>query len=49
MKGSTKQPKIFISYSWSSSQHKQWVLELAERLSGDGVVVVLDEWDLKTG
>ena len=49
MKGSTKQPKIFISYSWSSPQHKQWVLELAERLSGDGVVVVLDEWDLKTG
>ncbi len=49
MKGSTAQPKVFISYSWSSPQHEQWVLDLAERLSGDGVVVVLDKWDLKEG
>ena len=49
MKGSTKQPKVFISYSWSSPQHEQWVLGLAERLSGDAVVVVLDKWDLKEG
>jgi len=49
MKGSTKQPKVFISYSWSSPQHEQWVLDLAERLSGDGVIVVLDKWDLKEG
>lgn len=49
MKGSTKQPKVFISYSWSSPQHKQWVLDLAERLSGDGIIIVLDKWDLKEG
>ena len=49
MKGSTAQPKVFISYSWTSPQHEQWVLDLAERLSGDGVVVVLDKWDLKEG
>jgi hypothetical protein len=49
MKGSTSHPKIFISYSWSTPQHEQWVLDLAERLSGDGVVVVLDKWDLKEG
>jgi hypothetical protein len=49
MKGSTEQPKIFISYSWSTPQHEQWVLDLAERLSGDGIVVVLDKWDLKEG
>lgn len=49
MKGSIVQPKIFISYSWTSPQHEQWVLDLAERLSGDGVVVVLDKWDLKEG
>lgn len=49
MKGRTKQPKVFISYSWSSPQHEQWALDLAERLSGDGVVVVLDKWDLKEG
>src|SRR3989338_11602326 len=49
MKGSTAQPKVFISYSWTSPQHEQWVLDLAERLSGDGIVVVLDKWDLKEG
>lgn len=49
MKGSTKNPKIFISYSWSNPQHKSWVIELAEKLSSDGVHVVLDEWDLKEG
>ena len=49
MKGSIKQPKVFISYSWSSPQHEQWVLDLAERLSGDGIVVILDKWDLKEG
>jgi len=30
-------------------QHEQWVLDLAERLSGDGVIVILDKWDLKEG
>lgn len=49
MKGSAAQPKVFISYSWTSPQHKQWVLDLAERLSGDGIVTVLDKWDLKEG
>jgi len=49
MRGSTEQPKVFISYSWSSPQHEQWVLDLAERLSGDGIIVVLDKWDLKEG
>ncbi|MBF4515844.1 toll/interleukin-1 receptor domain-containing protein [Flavobacterium sp. ANB] len=42
-------PKIFISYSWSSSDHEQWVLNLAERLVSDGIEVVLDKWDLKPG
>lgn len=49
MKGSTKTPKIFISYSWSFPEHESWVVELAERLSMDGVRVVLDKWDLKEG
>ncbi len=49
MKGSSAQPKVFISYSWASPQHEQWVLDLAERLSGDGIVVILDKWDLKEG
>lgn len=42
-------PKIFISYSWTNPKHEQWVLELAERLTSDGISVVLDKWDLKEG
>lgn len=43
------QPKIFISYSWSPESNKQKVLQLAERLTSNGVHVVIDEWDLKAG
>ena len=45
----TDPPKIFISYSWSSVAHENRVRELAERLMSDGVLVVLDKWDLKEG
>jgi len=38
-----------MSYSWSSVAHEQWVIELAEELTSDGVHVVLDKWDLKEG
>lgn len=49
MPGNNTQPKIFISYSWTNPQHEQWVLELAERLTTDGINVILDKWDLKEG
>jgi hypothetical protein len=39
-------PKIFISYSWSNTDR---VLELAQRLTSDGVEIVLDKWELKEG
>ena len=42
-------PKTFISYSWSSPQHEEWVLNLATELRESGVDVVLDKWDLKEG
>jgi hypothetical protein len=42
-------PKVFISYSWKPIQNKQKVLRLAERLTTDGVHVILDDWDLKEG
>lgn len=42
-------PKLFISYSWSSPEHETWVISLAEELIGQGIEVVLDKWDLKTG
>lgn len=41
--------KLFISYSWSSPEHEQWVLNLATELMESGVDVVLDKWDLKEG
>ena len=42
-------PKIFISYSWKPESDKQKVIELAERLSSEGVHVILDIWDLEEG
>ena len=42
-------PRVFISYSWTSDQHTEWVAELGERLMSDGVDVVLDQWSLKDG
>lgn len=44
-----KPPKVFISYSWSSPDHEQRVMDLAKRLMTDGVMVVLDKWDLQEG
>lgn len=41
--------KVFVSYCWSSPEHVDWVLSLSRRLVQDGVDVVLDKWDLKTG
>ncbi len=44
-----QKPKAFISYSWSSPQHEQWVIDLATELRQAGVDVILDKWDLKEG
>lgn len=41
--------KIFISYSWKPHSNKLKVINLAERLSNDGIHVVIDDWDLKEG
>lgn len=42
-------PKAFISYSWGSPAHQQWVLDLATQLRENGVDVTIDKWDLKEG
>lgn len=42
-------PKVFISYSHDSLEHKQWVLELGTKLVRNGVDVVLDQWNLTPG
>jgi hypothetical protein len=42
-------PVVFISYSWTSEDHINRVLELAKRLISDGVEVKIDKWNLKEG
>ncbi len=42
-------PKVFISYSHDSPEHKQWVSELAARLRHNGIDAILDQWDLGPG
>jgi hypothetical protein len=43
------QPKVFISYSWTSPGHQDQVRQWSERLLSDGVEVVIDIFDLKEG
>ena len=40
-------PKVFISYSHDSPEHRRWVSELGTRLHRKGVEVILDQWDLR--
>ena len=42
-------PKVFISYSHESVEHKNWVLRLASDLRKLGVDAILDLWDVKPG
>lgn len=39
----------FLSYSHDSKAHKDWVLNLANRLVKSGVDIVLDQFDLRLG
>jgi hypothetical protein len=43
------EPKLFISYSWSSPDHEAWVVSFAEELVSQGIQVILDKWDLQPG
>lgn len=40
-------PRVFISYSWDSEEHKAWVKDLAVRLRNNGVDITLDDWQVK--
>ena len=44
-----KIPQVFISYSWTSKEYQQLIVDLASRMRHDGVDVKLDVWDLKEG
>ena len=42
-------PKVFISYSWDSDEHKAWVLNLANELVKSGVDITRDQYELRLG
>lgn len=42
-------PKVFVSYSHDSPEHKEWVLKLATDLRNNGVDATLDQWELVPG
>jgi hypothetical protein len=42
-------PKVFISYSYDSTEHETWVEQLATMLRSDGIEAILDKWYLHPG
>ena len=42
-------PKVFISYSHDSQNHKKWIIDFATRLRQTGVDAIIDQWELKPG
>lgn len=41
--------RVFISYSWDSDEHKDWVRALADCLVTNGIDITLDQYDLQFG
>ncbi len=39
-------PNVFISYSWDSPEHENWIVNLAIKLCANGVNAIIDKWDL---
>ncbi len=42
-------PKVFISYSHDTLEHKMWVMKLAQKLMDNGIEAMLDMWELGPG
>jgi hypothetical protein len=42
----TRPPRVYISYSWDSAEHKTQVLALSNRLRGDGIETHLDQYEV---
>ncbi len=38
-------PSCFISYSWGTTEHEKWVLQLAKDLQNADIDVLFDKWD----
>jgi hypothetical protein len=49
VENTTDTPKVFISYSHDSDEHKNWVLQLATRLRSNRVDANIDRWNIKLG
>ena len=41
-------PKVFISYSDDTPEHKWWISELAAKLRKNGVQIIFDQWHLSS-
>jgi hypothetical protein len=44
-----ERPTCFVSYAWEGEVHEAWVRMLAEQLVDNGVITLLDQWDLRPG
>lgn len=42
----TNSPKVFISYSWDSAEHRDRVLALSDHLRADGIDCILDQYEV---
>jgi len=42
-------PRVLMSYAWETSEHNDWVRDLAARLRGDGVDAIIDKWQAVPG
>lgn len=49
LRARSQAPRVFVSYSHESADHKNWVLRLASDLRKLGIDAILDVWDLKPG
>lgn len=49
VRNSMDMPKVFVSYSHDSDEHKKWVSKLASDLRFHGVDAILDQWNLRLG
>jgi hypothetical protein len=42
-------PKVFISYSYDTPEHEEWVKQLAAVLRASGIEAILDKWHFALG
>jgi len=45
----SQRPRVFVSYSHDSDEHKKWVLTFVERLRKDGIDAIVDQMQLTLG